>query len=97
MYAKGKNAAVGCVAVYAAKSNRHFSRAGLTVGKGVGNAVSRSRAKRILRVAFDNVSPGLCGSYDLIIVARNRIVGKKSQEVTRDLYMALDKLGLCRQ
>lgn len=94
LYAKGKNVASGCVAVYAVRSSRPYSRVGLTVGKGVGNAVKRSRAKRVLRVAFDNVSPMLSGSYDFIIVARNRIVGKKSDEVTRDLMNAITKLGI---
>ena len=95
LYARGKCAAVGCIAVYAMASKRPFSRVGLTVGKGVGNAVRRNRAKRLLRVAFDEAGQNLAGSYDLIIVARNRIVDKKSGQVIRDLNKAFTALKLC--
>lgn len=94
LYARGKCAAVGCVAVYAQVSKRPFTRVGLTVGKGVGNAVRRNRAKRLLRVAFDEAGQNLSGTYDLIIVARNRITDKKSGQVTKDLKKAFAALGL---
>ncbi len=94
LYAKGKNVACGCIAVYAAKTKRETVRAGLTVGKGIGNAVKRNRAKRLLRVAFDLACVNVKGGYDLIIVARNRIDGKNSLQVTHDLKRAFDTLGL---
>ena len=94
LYAKGKNVACGCVAVYAVKTKRGIVRAGLTVGKGIGNAVKRNRAKRLLRVAFDLASVNVKGSYDIIIVARNRIDGKNSSQVTRDLQKAFSSLSL---
>ncbi len=94
LYARGKSIACGCVAVYAVKSNRNITRVGLTVGKGVGNAVKRNRAKRLLRAAFDCHAKSICGSYDLIIVARNRIVGKTCGQVTYDLGKAFSRLDL---
>ena len=94
LYAKGKNVACGCVAVYAVRTKRGIVRAGLTVGKGIGNAVKRNRAKRLLRAAFDSACVNVKGGYDLIIVARNRIDGKKSPEVIRDLNKAFEALKL---
>ncbi len=94
LYARGKNVAFGCVAVYAVKTKRKTVRAGLTVGKGVGNAVKRNRAKRLLRVAFDTACVKVNGGYDIIIVARNRIDGKNSGQVTRDLEQAFAVLKL---
>ncbi len=94
LYARGKNVACGCVAVYAVQTKRGIVRAGLTVGKGIGNAVKRNRAKRLLRVAFDLASVNVVGSYDIIIVARNRIDGKNSLQVTRDLQKAFAMLKL---
>ncbi len=94
LYAKGKNVACGCVAVYAVRTKRETVRAGLTVGKGIGNAVKRNRAKRLLRAAFDSACVNVKGGYDVIIVARNRIDGKKSSQVTRDLVKAFETLKL---
>ncbi len=94
LYARGKTVAFGCVAVYISPSKRPYSRVGLTVGKGVGNAVKRNRAKRLLRVAYDQASGLLGGTYDMIIVARNRITNKKSGQVTHDLKKAFEILGM---
>lgn len=94
LYAKGKSTVYGCVVVYAMKNKRGTVRIGLTVGKGVGNAVKRNRAKRLLRVAADEAMPNLAPGYDLIFVARNRIDGKKSGQVSHDLLKALKNLRL---
>ena len=97
LYARGKSSVYGSVVVYAMKNKKGITRAGLTVGKGVGNAVKRNRAKRLMRVAFDNAFPHLQSGYDLIIVARNRIDGKKSGQVVHDLKKALTNLNLYSQ
>lgn len=94
LYARGKSGVSGCVVVYALKNKRKTIRVGLTVSKGVGNAVKRNRAKRIMRVAFDALEGNIANGYDIIIVARNRIEGKKSGQVTRDLKAALIKTQL---
>ena len=94
LYARGKSGVAGTIVVYALKNKRRTVRVGLTVSKGVGNAVKRNRAKRLMRVAFDSLENNIANGYDLIIVARNRIDGKKSGQVTHDLKAALIKTGL---
>ena len=73
---------------------KYLNRVGLSVSKKLGGAVGRNRAKRLLRVACDLACVNVKGGYDLIIVARNRIDGKNSLQVTHDLKRAFDTLGL---
>ena len=94
LYARGKSSVNGCIVVYAMKSRYPKLRAGITVGKNVGNAVHRNRAKRLIRAAFDSLFSGICTGYDIIIVARTRINGKKMKQVSGDLKKALVALGL---
>ena len=46
LYARGKSVACGCVVVYCMKNRKDENRIGLTVGKTIGKAVKRNRAKR---------------------------------------------------
>lgn len=45
-------------------------RLGLAVGKRIGNAPRRNRAKRVLRAAFRSLAPGLPRAVDIVIVPR---------------------------
>lgn len=94
LYSRGNCGVAGSVVVYAMKNKKHTIRVGLTVSKGVGNAVKRNRAKRLMRAAFDALKQNISVGYDIIIVARNRIVDKKSTQVTYDLKSALIKTDL---
>ncbi len=94
LYAKGKSAVGGCIVVYSMKNRCGRVRAGLTVGKGVGNAVKRNRAKRLIRASFDSMFENIKPGYDYILVARNRIDGKKMGQVARDMKKSLISLDL---
>lgn len=81
IYKKGKRASgLGCVA-YFIPNRRPYNRFGITVGKKVGKAVERNRAKRIIRAAFRKNELLLPIGYDIVIVARPDIVGRKSTEL----------------
>lgn len=59
------------IALNAVHNKRRQSRCGFVVGKRIGNAVNRNRARRRLReavrLAFDRIAPG----WDLVFVVRS--------------------------
>jgi ribonuclease P protein component len=69
-------------------------RLGITVGKKIGNAVKRNRAKRVITAAFSAVCPQITLGYDFVIVARTRILNVKSTEVSTYLTRLLKNAGV---
>jgi ribonuclease P protein component len=65
------------------------ARLGVVTSKKVGNAVVRSRVRRLLRESFRLHQHELKGPVDLVLVARPSIVGKKFAEVERDFLRVL--------
>lgn len=94
LYYRGKCASARNVVVYAQKNRLGFCRLGLTCGKSVGKAVVRNRAKRLMRESFRALLPQISGGYDIVIVARTRICGKKCGEVLKDVKYTFSKLGM---
>ena len=88
---EGKRFASGCLIANWASSAGSQSRLGVITGRKMGNAVVRSRARRLLREAFRVHQRELCGPVDMVLIARPSIVGKHFQEVERDLLEALRK------
>ncbi len=107
-YAKGKKAVTGTVIVYVLRDyaarrlrdahpeKRFVNRIGLTVGKKLGGAVERNRAKRVLREAMRAVErePGVKTGYLVVLAARDRATVAKAGEVERDLRRAMEKLDM---
>lgn len=81
MYKKGARVGYPGAVAYYLKNRRPNNRFGITVGKKVGGAVERNRAKRIIRAAYRKNELLLPIGYDIIIVVRPDIAGKKSQEL----------------
>jgi ribonuclease P protein component len=65
----------------------------ITAGR-IGNAVTRSRARRLLREVFRLHQHDLAQPVDLVLVARPSIVGKPFPEVERDFLKTLRQNGL---
>src|SRR5688572_27239473 len=73
------------------------SRLGVITGRRIGQAVVRTRARRLLREAFRLHQPNLMQPVDLVLVARASIVGRKLADVTSDYLAALKKARLYRE
>lgn len=86
----------GYTVVYVKKNRYPFNRLGLTVGKAAGKAVMRNRLKRLMRESYRLIEDNIARGYDFIIVARNRAVGKKQQQIQKDIEYAVRKLGLIK-
>lgn len=107
-YKKGKKAIMPTIAIYVLPDYRkhilmkenplkkYINRIGITVGKKIGGAVQRNRAKRLIRHAYKSIDTKAnvkCG-FLIVIVAREAINGKKTQDVEREMSRALKKLEL---
>ncbi len=99
VYAKGKRDAEKNVCVYALRNYKSGNTLlGITTGKKLGNAVQRSRARRLIREAFRQISQEVSWKkpFWIVVVARSPIVDKtrKMDQVRSDLMKAFTKLNL---
>ena len=108
-YSKGRSNAGKYVAVYLLRDyangkfrasdpkHRPLNRLGLTVGKKIGGAVERVRARRIMREAYRLIEQDetrmLEHGYLVVLAARSRINGQKMQDVRSDIEKSLIRLG----
>ncbi len=95
--AKGKRVVCGClVANFLMGGDASPTRLGVITSRKIGNAVVRSRARRLLREAFRLHQRELVSPVDLVLVARASIVGKKFAEVEKDLLQVMQRSGLLK-
>jgi ribonuclease P protein component len=69
-------------------NGRPWSRLGLAVGRRVGGAVTRNRARRLLREGFRRLRREHPG-WDIVVVARPGLVGSRLGEVELELRRQL--------
>lgn len=93
--ADGRRLAVGCLLLnWCPATEGRGSRVGVITSKRIGQAVIRNRARRVLREAFRRLQHELVQPADLVLVARNSIVGRDQSAVDRDFREALRRAGL---
>ena len=106
-FAKGQRAVGRLVAVYVLKDyaarrlrdanpqKQYLNRVGLSVGKKIGGAVQRNRAKRLLREGYRAVKAvGVKTGFLVVLAAREEIKGKKAQDVQREMLKLFRRLAL---
>lgn len=94
IYQRGKSYVTPLVVVYVMKNRINAVRLGVTTSKKVGNAVLRSRSRRVIREAYRSLSDRVRLGYDLVLVARGRTPHVKSTDVKRHLEKQLAAAGI---
>jgi ribonuclease P protein component len=69
---------------------------GVVTSRKIGGAVVRTRARRLLRESFRLHQHDFARPIELILVARNSIVGKQFADVEKDFLTTLRRAGLLR-
>ena len=79
------------------RDSKGHSRVGVTASRKVGGAVERNRAKRLLREAARHLYPEYQHEgWDMMLVARPKLLAAKTDEVERALASLLKRAGLWR-
>lgn len=81
LYKKGKYTSGKFVTVYYRKNYKNTARLGITTGKKTGNAVVRSRCRRIIRAAYSACESEFPRGFDYVVVARPECGKAKSTEI----------------
>ncbi|RYG73388.1 ribonuclease P protein component [Lentibacillus lipolyticus] len=79
------------VLYYIKKPGQTHFRIGLSVGKKIGNAVTRNRIKRYLREAFHELEARIGPAYDIVIIARQPTKQMSYHDVKKSLIHLLSK------
>jgi ribonuclease P protein component len=96
--AEGNRLAQGCLILnWLVLAPGASSRVGVITSRRIGDAVTRSRARRLLREAFRLHQDSLRQPVDMVLVARASIVGKTYAAVALDFVSALRKAHLLRE
>lgn len=98
VFDKGKSFANRELVIYYKRNNaqKHF-RIGISVGKKIGNAVTRNRIKRYIRESFNQLQNKIDPNVDIIIIARNATVQMNFHQIKRSLQHLLYKERLFKK
>jgi len=95
VYGKGKSLRDRYLVLIYLKNGLPYTRTAFLASKKVGNSVQRNRAKRLMKESYralageyGHISEG----YDLIMIAKNTINGRKCGEVTTSLRNCMKKV-----
>ncbi len=72
------------------KGQDHF-RLGVSVGKKVGNAVTRNRVKRYIREVFKNIGHTLKPDKDYVVIARMQTASMDYEQIEKSLKHVLKR------
>ncbi len=94
LYYHGKSLVHPAMILYVRRNKRGGCRLGITTGKKLGCAVKRNRCRRVIREAYRLLLPRITGGYDIVVVARARMLPMKSTEVRLIMEKLFSRAGL---
>ncbi len=94
LYSKGASGVRPTVVLYVKRNGLPHNRLGITVGKKIGKAVVRNRAKRRLRELYRSYAPFLEKGYDVVMVARAATINAPYEKLVNDFKLAASKVGI---
>ena len=94
---RSKGVADGYLVLYARRNRTGGNRVGITVGKKLGKAHVRNRARRRIREVYrlneDRFMPG----WDIVVVARSRSVEASFDKLTKSYLSLAKRAGILRE
>ena len=93
-YKRGKSFVSPALVTYVYKNRSNNLRYGITTGKKIGNAVKRTRARRVIRAAYYQLYSEIMPGYDIVFVARGRTPFVKSQNVYAAMRQHMKSAGI---
>jgi ribonuclease P protein component len=93
VYSRGKSFVSPVLVSYVMKTRGSDVRVGITTSKKIGNAVKRSRARRVIRAALRSLGGEIKPGYSFIFVARSKTAAVKSTDIRRAMLFQLKKAG----
>ncbi|MDO4670159.1 MAG: ribonuclease P protein component [Aerococcus sp.] len=90
VFNEGENKANRQFVIYTLKKDQPHFRVGISVGKRIGNAVTRNRVKRLIRQAVFELKPYLKPEMDFIVIARKPAAMMSQLEVKKSLIHVLN-------
>ncbi|MGL4483482.1 MAG: ribonuclease P protein component [Anaerovoracaceae bacterium] len=88
VYNRGRSVPDQFIILFYKKNGLDYARLGFLASKKVGNAIKRNRARRLMKEAY-RTGQYDCPGYDIIFVARDKINGKRMQDVKKSMNSAL--------
>lgn len=89
IYTKGRQTGCRTCTAYFRKNGLKVTRLGISTSKKMGNAVARSRARRVIREAYRQNYSDIPKGYDIVITARAAAAECKSYTVSTFIAKSL--------
>ena len=84
----------GLLVLYARENHSRENRVGVTVGKKLGHAVVRNRARRRLREVYRLNEAKFRPGWDIVVVARSKAVNAPFGQLTKSYLSLARKAGI---
>jgi len=92
----GRRAVNPYFALHYSQNGLPHNRVGAVAGRKLGGAVVRNRLKRLLREVYRRNKHTLCPGYDLVLVARSKMLGIGLPQVEPMFRQIVSQVGLLR-